>query len=274
MDEQIFGTTTPEVPKEPANAAEPAVEPDTRFELLAKEIANTNQAVASMADRLGEVFTDAGNQPDPTPVPVAPAAPTPQEQTTDDFLNDLTARGAAVVDERINEGIRKVSDAQFAPVMATMIETAHDGLIASKQNDVDSIWGPGTWNDVIKPELDKELTQLRTLNFQALADKNAIKALVDRHIGINYAALKERDSTYTEEQAAVAKKSRDDLISSLPTGGAPRISLREGEVDGDTQTFFKELFEATGNKIDVKKFEGMRDVSTLKDYLELTAGAK
>ena len=271
MDEQIFGTTSPEPTTESQET--PKTPEDTRFEVLAGEIANTNQAVAGMADQLGQAFTKVSEEPT-TVEPPRPVVDPTVPQTTDDFLNDLASRGATVVDERVTEGVKEIAAREFAPVMTTMIETAHEGLVAAKQAEVDSTWGPGTWAEIIKPELDKELTQLRGMNFQALADKNAIKALVDRHIGINYASLKERDGKFTEEQAEVAKKTRDDLISSLPTGGAPRISLREGEVDADTQLFFKELYEATGQKTDVKKFEGMRDVSSLDDYLKLTAGAK
>lgn len=275
MDEQIFGT--PNEPTEPTPAVEPGQEPnepandDSRFQALAEQIDLTNKAVAGMATQLSNVFTDAANQPAPTPDPVIEPTVPPN---TDEFLNDLAQRGSVVVDERVSAGIKEVTDRQFAPVMSTMIETTHDSLLQSQRDVVDEAWGPGTFDEVIMPELSKEITQLRTLNFRSLADKTAIKALVDRHIGLNYRTLKERDSKYVEEKETVAKKEHEDLVSSLPTGGAPRISLREGEIDEDTNMFFKELHAATGDKVDVKKFEGMRGVSSLSDYIKLTAGAK
>ncbi len=218
---------------------------------------------------MGRTFSEAAATPEPTP----PVEPTP-EPTTDEFLNDLAARGAAPVDERIQAKINEAAQNLIAPIMTTMVETTHAGLLQTQKATVDSEWGPGTFDEVIMPDLAKELTQLRQLNFRALADTASIKALVDRHIGINYKTLKTRDTEYTEAKTKEAQQVRDDLITSLPTGGQPRISLREGEVDQDTQLFFKELHAATGETVDTKKFDSMRKVDSLADYLKLTAGSQ
>ena len=264
MDEDIFGGGTPT--PEPTPAPEPAA--DTRLDALTERLEQTNQAVATMATQLGEVFTSAAAEPAPQPVQAPVADP-----TTDEFLNDLATRGTAVVDERVNAGIKQVADAQLTPVLTTMIETAHTGLMAEQRMAIDSDFGVGTFDEVILPELSKEIGQLRSVNARALADGASIKALVDRHIGMNYQTLKTKETGHTTAQAEEATRVRDELIKSLPTSGGARISLREGEIDADTKTFFKELKDATGETIDTEQFDKMRSVNTLSDYLKVTAGS-
>jgi hypothetical protein len=140
---------------------------------------------------------------------------------------------------------------------------------------VDSEFGTGAWNEIFKPQLDKDMAQLRQVNPSSLADPATVKALVDRQFGgQNFEKLVARRGQLEDGRMRGA-------TNLVPSGGYPRLrSEAQNEVPGDVEGFLRDVEKATGENIDRKHYAKLyhtgresgpgRHRTSLLDYLRAT----
>lgn len=223
----------------PESTAAPAAPPvqtsqtsDVRLDRLEQAMVNLAQTVESAAQRLTS----------------APAAAPPR--TSEEFLNDLTTDPQGVIQRVAADTFRRAAQETLNPAVLRVLDTAKTQILASEQMRVDSEFGPGTFDEVIRPHLETELEQLRGMNPQAVADPNTVRALVDRRFGgENFDKLANRRMAY---QRAVERGSYG-----MPGGGVPRLrgaKLGEDELPPDVEQFLRDTDKMTGTETDRKLF--------------------
>jgi hypothetical protein len=271
MRENLFGTEEPaapvaDTPETPAE--EPAAVPDGKIAALETSVAETNQAVQNLAGRLESIFAqaaaqaEANNQPAQEPVAI----------DNDQFLNELANDPSGTIDRRAQAVIAKMADEQLTPTLTTILETTHDTLLTKHEMEIDKEFGENTWSEIIQPAMEKDMANLRNVNYRAIADPGSIKALVDRQLGLNFKTLRERATTKEKADQEVKEA---QVSQGLPQGGQPRIRMANSEPDEDAKLFFSEIEAATGDKIDTKTFMKLHNAgNTIDDYLAVVGGDK
>lgn len=260
MDETLFDeqTTEAETVEAPVETlpAQPAIDYNKQIDELRQAVAAVNQNVSQMAQIFQNAATSTATAPDPAPA--------------GDLLNDLAARGDSGFNERVDRRVTELSNAQLAPHLQRLTETQHEGIMAEEEARIGKDFTQEGWDKIIKPGLEQDLLNLRNVNYQAIADRRSIKALVDRHVGMNYRALKALETA--AEKKTQETQVANDISRTLPGSRGPRISLRNDEPDEDTKLFLAEIEAATGEKTDPKEFMAMhRAGNTLEDFLKVTA---
>jgi len=181
------------------------------------------------------------------PAQHAPAAPIPAEE----FLNELSANPQGVIQREATLAFQRAADATLNPAVLRVLETGSQQLLERHQEQVDSRFGEGTFAELYRPQLDKDMAQLRLANPGATADPATVAALVDRVSGANVEVLMERRRGL---EGTARNKGMSHL---LPSGGIPRLraskNLQE-EIPDDAEQFLLDVEKATGEQIDRKAY--------------------
>jgi hypothetical protein len=264
MDDQILPADQQETP--PAQPPEPATEvaeqqappePD-RMDRLESAMSELTETVRLAAQQV------AGQRQ---------AAP-PQSQ--EDFLNELAADPQGVISRVARQTFHESADETLNPAVMQVLDTGSKQLMAAHEARVDAEFGVGTFNEVFRPQLEKDVSQLRQANPRAMADPATMEALVNRlYGGDNFGMLLER-------RKAAEKEGRLGVGNHLmPSGGVPR--LRGGgnagdEIPADVETFIREVERSTGEQVDRKEYAKLyhtgvetgpgRHRTTVVDYLK------
>lgn len=198
-----------------------------------------------------------------------PRAPAPGEMTADEALkelaNDPAGFASKVADGRIATAIAD----QFAPVLRPLLETTHANIINEHRAIFDSNIGVGKFDEIIMPQLQRDMDNLNRTNPAALGSKDTIRALVDRLQGQNREAINKAEGDVTDLRA----KGDEDLVArvvqQLPPSMRPRQTGTQAKLDQDGELFFEEIAKATGEKPDEKTFLALHGAgSGLQDYID------
>lgn len=221
----------PEDPQQPA--AQPQAPPQE------DRLARLESAMV----QLGETVREAAQRVTTLQPPQAPQKP------PDQYLNDLAADPQGTIQREARDAARAEADSRLGPALLQMIDTTSKQLLQGYQLKVDSEFGLGTFDEVFRPQLDKDLAQLRAINPQAMADANTIEALVNRlYGGDNFHRLSER-------RQGLEKAASRGINHLLPTGGVPRLRQVTGdELPADVEQTLREIEKNTGEDIDRKKY--------------------
>lgn len=265
MEENLFGETggeqAPQGVPDPAGETPPAVQDNAsaeRFAALESAISETNQAVMSLTRTLASSAEQAVR----AEAAAERAAGAPD---MDEFRAELVQDPAGTIDRRAQVVVERLAGEQLNPTLNTIIETTHETLLAKHEAQIARDFGEEAWEKVIAPAVAADVNTLRERNIRALADPTAIKALVDRQVGMNWRDLSERQAT---TKVAQEKAKAEEISTGLPQGGQPRVRLNPDQPDEDVKTFWADIEGATGEKIDKPLFMKLHQAgNTIDDYL-------
>ena len=254
MDDPILNDAPP--PQAPPQPAAPA--PDMRIDRLENAMAELTMTVRDAATRL----TQAPQQAPP--------------RSNEDFLNDLASDPQGVIQRVAADTFRRAAAETLNPAVMQVLDTASTQLLTGHQQRVDYEFGEGTFDEVFRPQLEKDLAQLKQVNPRAMADPATMDALVNRlYGGENFNVLLERRQGL--EKSAKAR----GLSHVIPSGGVPRLRSNmnaEAEIPPDAELFLREVERSTGENIDRKNYAKLyhtgvetgpgRHRTTVVDYLK------
>lgn len=213
-----------------AAAPAPGVQPDRldRLERAMGELADTVRQAAVM-------------------VTSGPAQP-PVAESADSFMQRFSSDPQGTLRQLTEAGVAQAVGAQVAPAMRTVLEATNRQLLASHRADVDLRFGAGTWDELFKPQLERDIGQLIQVNPGAAANPETVEALVNRMYGTHFAALRER------ERAVETARSRG-VSHLVPGGGVPRLRQLTGdELPEDVEQHLRTWERETGEVVDRKHF--------------------
>jgi hypothetical protein len=258
MDDPIL----PEAPAAPAVPA-PSAEGD-RLERLESSMAELTATVRDAAAALRN-----------TPAPQGP------QRTPDEFLSDLATDPRGVIRNEATQAAREMMAQSLNPAVLQVLENGNAQLMRDHEATIDSEFGEGTYSEIFKPQLDRDIAQLKQVNPRAIADPQTMDALVNRlYGGQNFHMLSERRQAF-EKTAQVR-----GLSHLLPRGGVPRLRVGNPaeELGPDHEQFLREVEKATGETKDRKQFARLlhtgretgpgRHRTDLADYLAVTGADK
>ena len=203
-------------------------------------------------DRLEQAMTDLTNvvREVGQKLPLAQGPVVPQ-QTNDEFLNELATDPRGLITRVASAAAQQVANQQLTPALVRTLDLAASQLISEQAQKVDSEIGAGTFDEFFRPQIDKDLAELRKSNPEALANKSVMEALVNRlYGGENFPVLSQRRRQL--EQLAQSR----GLSHLVPTGGAPRLRSTSGEPEltPEAELFLREVDKVTGENTDRKGF--------------------
>jgi len=251
----------PILSNEPAPAAAQAPpQADNRMDRLESAMAQLTDTVRDAASALRSSPPQQGPQ-----------------QTPDEFMNDLAANPQGTIERVATRAAQAMAAQQLNPAVLQVLDTANAQLMNGHRQKVDSELGDGTFDEIFKPQLDKDIAQLRQINPKAVADPATLEALVNRlYGGDNFPVLMDRRRTL-EKTAQVR-----GLSHLLPSGGVPRLRVGNPleEIPPDAETFLRDVEKSTGENVDRKHFAKLyhtgvdsgpgRHRTSLIDYLKAT----
>jgi len=258
MNDEILESPSPEPPPQPV--IQQQNQTDLRFDRL-------EQAMGQLAG----VVQDAANRLTQAPQQAPP-------KTSDEFLNELASDPQGVIQRVAAETFRRTANETLNPAVLKVLDTSRTQLIERQKEKVDGDFGEGTFDEVFKPQLDKDLDQLRQVNPSAMADPATVEALVSRlYGGDNFPLLLERRANL-EKSARMGGRSH-----MLPSGGVPRLRGAADpttEIPPDAEQFLREVERNTGEAIDRKQYAKLyhtgvetgpgRHRTTIIDFLKAT----
>lgn len=251
------GSTTVQPGEGAAPVGAPA--PPDRMDRLERSMAELTNAVNDAARQLS----------------IRPSAPAAPAEGPDKFLERLSADPQGVIREVARGEYQQGAEATVNPAMRTMLEATSRQLMSTHRTEVDLKFGAGTFDELFKPQLDKDIGQLLNVNPAAAANPETFQALVDRlYGGANFGQLRER------ERAMEAARSRGVPVNQLvPGGGVPRLRQVTGdELPADVEQFLRDVEKATGESVSRKEYAKLyfsgsdsgpgRHRTTVADYLQ------
>jgi len=234
MNDQILpDEPTPEAPA--AAPAQPAA-PDLntqRLDRLEQVMAELNNTVRQTGQQL------LSQQTANTPPPKA-----------EDFLNELATDPRGVIQREARAAFQAAAGETLTPAVLQVLDTSSRQLLSEQELKVDTQFGIGTWNELFRPQLEKDLTTLRAQNPSATADRGTLDALVSRlYGGDNF------DKLADKRRAMENAMARGMAHHMIPGGGIPRLrSPNTDDVPNDVEQFNRDVERATGQGVDRKVF--------------------
>lgn len=199
------------------------------------------QAMAELTNVVREVGTK---------LPLAQGPVVPQ-QTNDEFLNELAQDPRGLITRVASAAAQQVASQQLTPALVRTLDLAATQLVSEQAAKVDAEIGAGTFDELFRPQIEKDLSELRKTNPEALANRSVVEALVNRlYGGENFPVLSQRRRQL--EQLAQQR----GLSHLVPQGGAPRLRSLSGEPElhPEAELFLREVDRSTGESTDRKAF--------------------
>ncbi len=238
LDDAPVNDPAPEAPAPAPPQRDLGMERMDRLELAMAELTNT---VRDAATRL----TQAPQQPPP--------------RTSEEFLNDLATDPQGVIRRVAADTFRQAANETLNPAVMKVLDTASKQILSAHQQKVDMEFGEGTFDEIFRPQLEKDINQLRMAQPQAMADPATMEALVNRlYGGDNFPVLLERRKNLESSYKARG------LSHYLPAGGVPRLRVGnpQEEVPDDVETFLRSVERSTGESIDRKHYAKLYHTGT------------
>lgn len=156
----------------------------------------TEQRLSGYEQRLNQVMDHLTR----TGQPAAPAAPTTKEAKLEAFVADPDAYEAALADR-----IRQQVMAEVQPLIAGPTRVVQESILAAEQQRIDNSYGPGTFNEVIRPHLESSFARVDP---KVQADPNALRMAVSALVGSAslQQTLDQRRDAHRKAAAEAAKK--------------------------------------------------------------------
>ncbi|MCI0658663.1 MAG: hypothetical protein L0170_16545 [Acidobacteria bacterium] len=245
---------------QPGEGGTPAAPAEDRFARLEKSQSELAEAVRQATQAVQRMLV--------------PQAAVPEEPV-DKFLERLATDPRGTIREVARGEFQQGVTGEVGPTMRTMLEATNRQLMATHRTEVDLKFGAGTFDELFRPQLEKDVTQLLAVNPAAAANPETVQALVDRlYGGSNFAVLRER------ERAMEAARSRGVTPNVLvPSGGVPRLRQLTGdELPDDVEQHLRNWERQTGEAIDRKQYAKLyysgtdsgpgRHRTTVAEYLQ------
>jgi hypothetical protein len=197
----------------PGEDAPPATPPtaEQRMESLEAAMGRIATAQAELTRVVGQA---AQQLTAPPQVQQALAAPQPEE-SVEKFLERLATDPRGAIAEVVNRQVGQAVNAQVQPTQRTMVEAVSKQLVQGHKAEIDLRFGLGTWDELFKPQLEKDMQQLMASNPGAAADPATVEILVNRlYGGENFALLREKERT--------VETARSRGVSHMVPGGGSR----------------------------------------------------
>lgn len=170
-------------------------------------------------------------------------------KSAEEFLNELAADPEGVIRRVAGETVVSSTNEAITPGLHQVYDVANKQLMEGYRAKVDNEFGIGTFDEVFKPQLDKDISQLKQVNPRAIADPPTMEALVNRlYGGDNFDKLLDRRK--------VLETARTRGLSHLvPAGGVPRLKTLTGdELPNDVEQFLRDVEKSTGETINRKEY--------------------
>ena len=265
-DDTIFdpGTATA-TPEAKPNGADPAKEGspppgDTvmaeRLETLATQVESTNATVAQLSSALTAALQQ-------------PAAETPTvPESADDLVTRLATQPKETIEEVAREVYNKSSAQRIEPMLSTGISGLHTVLVGQHKSEIDTEFGPGTWDKVFQPALGPVFQNMAKSEPQSLADPDRLKAQITLLKGEFRGELNDRETAHTKKTAEERAAERAEIVATLPSPGIKRTN--DGtttELTDDAKLFISETDKSTGSATGTEYFvKLLNSGNTLADW--------
>jgi hypothetical protein len=154
-----------------------------------------------------------------------------------------------VIQRVARETFQRAADENLNPAVLQVLDTASRQLVDGHRFTVDQKFGIGTFDELFKPQIEKDMLQLRSANPRATADPATVEALVNRlYGGDNFEKLEERRRNLETAHAR-------GLTHLIPAGGIPRLRAPlADELPTDVEQFLRDVERSTGELIDRKQY--------------------
>lgn len=216
---------------QPGQQGQPA---EDRFERLERAMGQLAETVRLAAQQVSSV----------------PAAPVAQRETEspDAFMQRFSTDPQGTLREITQAGVAEAVGSQVTPAMRTVLEATTRQLVAAHRADIDLKFGAGTYDELFKPQIERDIAQLIQVNPGAAANPETVEALVNRLYGTHFGVLRER------ERAVETARSRG-VSHLVPGGGVPRLRALTGdELPDDVEQHLRTWERETGEVVDRKHF--------------------
>ena len=247
MDQPLFPeetapatpTTTPVEP----STAPPVPGPNPEVAALQEQVNGLTRNLESLTGTLREALTP--RTPEPTE---------PERVDPNDYLSALANSPQETIRKEAAEVARKQLEESYGTFGNQMVETQHRMLMNDQQRQIDEEFGKGTFAEVYKPKIEKDLETIRKRNPMALANAESMQILVDRVTGQNRTTLNERETQAQTKKQEEWVATRTEIANSLPPAGPRRGSPDGTTPDDDTKLFLAEIEAKTGEHMDPAAF--------------------
>ena len=261
MDDPILETTE-QAPAQPPPAQVAAPVPDPRIDRLEQAMAQLAQTVQQVGERI---------------IPQLERANPPQ--TSEQFLSELATNPREVIQREAEAAFQRKADATLNPAVLKVLHTASQQILDREQQKVDTEFGLGTFDELFRPQLQKDIGQLMATHPQAAADPDTLRALIDRlYGGDNFPQLADRRKALDNARAR-------GMSHLIPRGGIPRLRKagEEPDLPDDVEPILQQIEKATGERIDRKHYARIyhtgedsgpgRHRTSLLEYLRATGAS-
>jgi len=221
-----------------------------QWESMKQEQADLKANLLSVNQKLEDTTRMLSNSTKP-----APATPQdPSSMSSDDaiklFAADPSKFTTMVADGRISKAIAE----QLGPLLTPIIQTTHQSILQSKRAAFDTRFGVGKFDEIILPDLQRDLDQLSKSNSNSLGDQATMEALVDRIQGQKRTELNQAEQALTTSRDEATKADVARVVSALPPSMQPKPAGGIKELPEEAKTMLDEIERATGERPDEKRF--------------------
>ncbi len=265
------GTDTTTDPAKPVTTADKPSAPqgDSRLDALQSQMSEMARSVQSLTSSLAAAM----EAPDPTPQPSAKPAPASKSEV-DAFLDRLASQPRETIAEQAKEVAASVVREAMGPTLSRIFDFGGSLVLEQESSRVDGEFGAGTFQEIYAPQIQKDLANLRKVNPEAMANRETVRALVDRVTGQQFTALADRKGTHVKKQADRRAQELDEIVSHIPQGGKGGLRLRGRgpagtDLPDDFDSFAREISAQTGEPMDRDTFAKLYAAgNTIDDYLK------
>lgn len=187
---------------------------------------------------------------------------------------DLTQRllDPAQAEAAIGSVVEKILKAQLAPTLTAQTESAYEDQLDRQRALVDGRWGPGSFDELILPEVESVVAQ--TPNAGAKATRNYINTLVQLATG----KPETLDKLIARQTKWQTEKKAED--TDMDTGGVLDAGRRRrastSVLSDEDRAFMADVAAHTGEDIDMKRVEETKRVMDKHGFIDaqVMPGAK
>ena len=243
---------------------------------LADVVKTQGEQIAQVTESIG-TLSSAINQALQTPVeePKAAPAPEPPAPSTEEDLQKLTSDPRGMIREEAERVAKEaVGEArgELEPQQQVLVDNAHEVIMQGEQQRIDGIYGPGTFDEVIRPQIEGYFAQVRQQQPMSLASKTYVEANVRLIADKQRDVLNQREADWKTSEEARVVQERQDFVNSLPQGNFRKVTPAGDSLDDEGKAFLQRTAAGGGGRVDEKEFAAIHnsEQNSLLDYLKAT----
>lgn len=165
--------------------------------------------------------------------------------------SDLTQQLLSEPEKAITSVVEKIMQAQLGPYLATQVNDTFEGIVEKHQARIDSQYGEGTFDELIRPELDAIVA--KTPNQAAKASKEYIATVIRGVVGHENILPQLQDKRSAKAEADKKREADMDAPTGMLDGGRRRT--QKPGLSADDQAYLANYEENTGKGVDRKLME-------------------